>query len=201
MTREEIIKRREQGARLRKARESAGYRSARSAALENNWAESTYRAHEGGTRTIGQNDAEAYAKRLRHKGATITAAHILFGDGSPPSANATPPEPPTLPLGLGGEAIKDTQLTDIPRTRAQLEILESQIVREAAAVAIRKVYWLLSGRRPTDDEERVLVGFAIEDYEAQKGQKVELAKVAAQTRLEAEDRRVDKASERESSLR
>jgi hypothetical protein len=92
-------------------------------------------------------------------------------------------------------------LTDIPRTRAQLEILESQIVREAAEAAIRKVYWLLLERRPTDDEERVLVGFVIEDYEAQKGQRVELEKVASQTRLEVEDRKAGKASERGSSLR
>jgi transcriptional regulator with XRE-family HTH domain len=117
-----------------------------------------------------------------------------------PSANATPPEPPTLPLGPGGSETRDTQLMDIPHTRAQLEILESQIVREVAEVAIRKVYWLLLERRPTDDEERVLVGFAIEDYEAQKGQRVELAKVASQTRLEVEDRKADKASERGSGL-
>lgn len=70
----------EQGERLRRAREQAGYRSARAAALANKWAESTYRAHEAGTRTIGQDDAEIYARRFKLNGVKVTASHILFGD-------------------------------------------------------------------------------------------------------------------------
>ena len=70
--------RQEQGARLRQAREAAGYGSARDAAISNNWAESSYRAHESGGRTIGQDDAEKYARKFRLKGARITAAEILF---------------------------------------------------------------------------------------------------------------------------
>lgn len=75
----EIRLRKEQGRRLAQAREAAGYRSARAAALENNWPESTYRAHEAGTRTIGVDDAERYAKRFRAAGVPISGKAILFG--------------------------------------------------------------------------------------------------------------------------
>lgn len=68
-----------QGQRLAAARLKAGWRSARAAALENNWAESSYRAHENGSRTIGQDDAETYARRFRAAGANISAQDILFG--------------------------------------------------------------------------------------------------------------------------
>lgn len=73
-----------QGLRLKAARKAAGYRSARDAALQNEWPESTYRAHEGGTRTIGQDDAERYASRFRFDGVDVTARGILFGDTDAP---------------------------------------------------------------------------------------------------------------------
>lgn len=72
--------RKAQGARLAKARRDAGFSSARSAAMENNWKESTYSAHERGSRTIGDDDAERYARRFRTKGAIITAREIIFGE-------------------------------------------------------------------------------------------------------------------------
>jgi len=70
----------EQGDRLKRARKAAGYRSARAAALANGWAESSYRAHEAGKRTIGQDDAEIYARRFRTNSVTVTARDILFGE-------------------------------------------------------------------------------------------------------------------------
>lgn len=70
-----------QGRRLAAAREAAGFRSARDAALSNGWPESTYRAHETGTRTIGQDDADRYATRYRAEGVNVTAQAILFGEG------------------------------------------------------------------------------------------------------------------------
>lgn len=76
-------KRQAQGRRLQQARIAAGYRSARQAALENRWPESTYRTHEAGTRTIGDDDAERYARRYRKEGVNITAQMILFGDNAP----------------------------------------------------------------------------------------------------------------------
>ena len=71
--------RKAQGRRLSAARKDAGFRSAREAALENGWAESSYRAHESGTRTIGFDDAERYAKRYRSKGVGVDASVILLG--------------------------------------------------------------------------------------------------------------------------
>lgn len=72
--------RKAQGQRLAAARKAAGFRSAREAALENNWAESSYRAHESGSRTIGLDDAERYARRYQQAGIQISARQILFGD-------------------------------------------------------------------------------------------------------------------------
>jgi SOS-response transcriptional repressor LexA len=75
----EIALRKRQGMRLKEARLAAGWRSARAAAKENEWPESTYRAHEGGARTIGQDDAERYVRRFRSAGVAVTAQSILFG--------------------------------------------------------------------------------------------------------------------------
>jgi phage repressor protein C with HTH and peptisase S24 domain len=47
--------------RLATARTRAGYRSARAAAVDQGWPESTYRAHETGGRNFGLEDAEKYA--------------------------------------------------------------------------------------------------------------------------------------------
>jgi SOS-response transcriptional repressor LexA len=74
--------RKRQGNRLKKAREQAGWKFGRSAAIDNGWPESSYRAHERGTRTIGQDDAEKYARRFRAEGVEITAQDILFDDAS-----------------------------------------------------------------------------------------------------------------------
>ena len=76
----------EQGKRLANCRANAGWRSARAAALNFGWAESTYRAHESGSRTIGLDDAERYAKAFR-----TTGKFILFGDGEAPEPTAAEP--------------------------------------------------------------------------------------------------------------
>lgn len=80
--------RRAQGDRLKRFRKAAGFRSAREAALENEWRESSYRAHEGGTRTIGQDDAERYARRFAAAGVPVSAQDILFG--APEQAQGRP---------------------------------------------------------------------------------------------------------------
>ncbi|MFH6780809.1 MULTISPECIES: LexA family transcriptional regulator [Methylobacterium] len=87
-----------QGERLRQARLAAGYRSARDAALQNAWPESTYRAHEAGSRTIGQDDAERYAERFRRDGVEVTAKGLLFGDDDAP-------EPPAEGGSLAGAVV------------------------------------------------------------------------------------------------
>jgi acetolactate synthase small subunit len=72
--------RRIQGRRLATVREAALFKSARDAALSCGWAESTYRAHENGSRTIGQDDATKYVTAFRARGANgYTAQWILFG--------------------------------------------------------------------------------------------------------------------------
>jgi len=48
--------------RLRELRIAAGYRSARAAALQNDWIPATYLQHERGDRTISPERAQAYAK-------------------------------------------------------------------------------------------------------------------------------------------
>jgi SOS-response transcriptional repressor LexA len=82
---------------------------------------STYRAHEGGTRTIGQDDAERYARRFRAAGANITAPIILFG-----TLPATQTEPadqskliqvPLLSWVSAGELVdadSQVQIADVP---------------------------------------------------------------------------------------
>jgi hypothetical protein len=82
--------RKRQGARLKEARIDAGFKSAREAAIACGWAESSYRAHEGGTRTIGRDDADKYARRFKTLGSTIASESILYPDGkggSPPESD------------------------------------------------------------------------------------------------------------------
>lgn len=64
-----------QGERLAALRLAAGFEKARQASAQFDWAESTYSAHEGGRRTIGQDDAERYVAKF----GLGTAAWILFG--------------------------------------------------------------------------------------------------------------------------
>jgi phage repressor protein C with HTH and peptisase S24 domain len=54
---------RDRGMRLAQVR-AVNYASARAAALANGWPESTYRAHEGGSRTMKKEHAETYAAAL-----------------------------------------------------------------------------------------------------------------------------------------
>jgi hypothetical protein len=84
MTEDEKI-RKAQGSRLRTVRMAAGYMSARAAALDAGWAESTYRAHESGTRTIDPQDAARYVlwflkNGARESGENFTGKWIIYGD-------------------------------------------------------------------------------------------------------------------------
>jgi phage repressor protein C with HTH and peptisase S24 domain len=114
MDKEERL-RRQQGERLAAARQGAGYRSARAAAMENSWPESSYRAHEAGTRTIGLDDAERYARRFRLGGAQVTAQDILFGaaDEALPEA---PPNPHQVPVMgyVGAGAVVEPDFEQVP---------------------------------------------------------------------------------------
>lgn len=104
----------QQGIRLRQAREAAGYKSAREAALTNRWAESSYRAHESGTRTIGQDDAERYARRYRALGARVSARSILFGfDDEDQSVPTTTDTVPILGF-IGAGALVEPEYEQVP---------------------------------------------------------------------------------------
>lgn len=104
----------EQGERLTAARLEAGFRSARSAAMEFGWPESTYRAHEAGTRTIGYDDAQRYVARFRALGAKITAREIHYGTEDEPEP--TESDTSIVPvMGLvGAGAVIDPDYEQIP---------------------------------------------------------------------------------------
>lgn len=111
MTREQKT-RKAQGERLRQARIAAGYRSAREAAVENRWAESTYAAHERGSRTIGQDDAERYARRFRAAGIEVTAPYILFGGEEPEEPDRRNAVPIMGYVGAG--AVVEPEFEQVP---------------------------------------------------------------------------------------
>jgi SOS-response transcriptional repressor LexA len=60
--------------RLRDCRIKAGYRSARSAAIDMGWHPTTYGSHENGNRTLTRDAAERYAD-----GYGVTAGFLLYG--------------------------------------------------------------------------------------------------------------------------
>lgn len=123
---------------------------------------------------------------------------VIEGLGADPNASAEPEEPPPAPPPERPEqTTTDIASTDIPRTRAQLEIFESRIVREAVEVTARKVYSTIREMLPTADVLHVLVQNALREYTDLKVQRLELAKVVAQTHIEAEDRRDDRPIERD----
>jgi SOS-response transcriptional repressor LexA len=69
------------GERLRHAREQAGFKSARSAALKHGWGSSTYAAHENGQNKFDDQAAITYAKAFK-----VSAGWLVTGDGAPPPA-------------------------------------------------------------------------------------------------------------------
>jgi SOS-response transcriptional repressor LexA len=112
-----------QGQRLAAFREQAGYDSARAAAIDNGWAESSYRAHENGTRTIGQDDAEKYATKFRQRSLIkgITAKAILFGPEAASTAAADDfIQVPLLSWTAAGKLADNS--VEIPDDTAQLGI-------------------------------------------------------------------------------
>jgi hypothetical protein len=157
--------RKAQGRRLRLAREAAGYRSAREAALESGWPESTYRAHESGTRTIGQDDAERYARRFRAAGAKVTGQAILYGDWAKEYARQAEVEPATVPLvgyvGAAAQAFFFSDQGEIDRITAPRDATEDTVAVEIRGDSLGSFYdrWLVfydDVRRPVTMD---LVGF------------------------------------------
>src|SRR5690606_16733327 len=77
--------------RLILAREHAGYRSARQAALMMGWTYPTYASHENGLRDFPQKVAERYARAFR-----VSPEWIMFGTNPPEWASRLDPEPETI---------------------------------------------------------------------------------------------------------
>jgi transcriptional regulator with XRE-family HTH domain len=69
-------------ARLRQARENAGFSSARSAALRFGWIPSTYASHENGQTPVPAKEAPKYARAFK-----VSAAWLLTGEGQQKSRN------------------------------------------------------------------------------------------------------------------
>jgi phage repressor protein C with HTH and peptisase S24 domain len=69
-------------ARLRQARERAGFTSARSAALRFGWIPSTYASHENGQTPVPVKEASKYARTFK-----VSAAWLLTGEGQRKSRN------------------------------------------------------------------------------------------------------------------
>lgn len=162
MGHEEVL-RREQGRRLREARLAAGYRSAREAALDNSWPESTYRAHESGTRTIGLDDAERYARRFRRAGVKVLAQTVLF-DGAGAAAtpfHATEEGANTVPLvgyvGAGSTAHFFADQGEIDRVSAPKDSTENTVAVEVRGDSLGSFFdrWIVfydDVRRPVTSD-------------------------------------------------
>jgi phage repressor protein C with HTH and peptisase S24 domain len=84
--RDEVIQARAD--RLKAYREAAGFAFASHAAQRYRWGESTYRSHENGTRTIGDDDADKYAAAFSRPGRKITGKDIMYGPTETTSESA-----------------------------------------------------------------------------------------------------------------
>jgi SOS-response transcriptional repressor LexA len=100
-------------ARLRAAREHAGYRSAAQFAREIDMPEVTYRAYENGTRTIQLDAAHTFAHRLG-----VSWSWILAGENAPAFAAPRPglSEPPIVAISRHGGKVNALEMTQAPVT-------------------------------------------------------------------------------------
>lgn len=124
--------------RLTLAREAAGFKSGREAAMRHHWAESTYTQHENGTRGMRQAVIESYAKAFG-----VDASWISFGTGK---------NPPDIPkdralLDVRGFAEADVApLANLPRDR---QVIYKQITR-AILPHDQHPNYLIAGRSRPD---------------------------------------------------
>lgn len=105
------------GERLKVAREAAGFKSARAAAIRHHWKPSTYAAHENGQNQFGPDEAKVYGKAFK-----VAASWLLTAEGEPPAKVARieqdpdydpPPDGGILEIdvraGLGGGGTTDSR--------------------------------------------------------------------------------------------
>lgn len=76
----------DQARRLKRSRTRAGYRSAAAFAADHDFAESTYRAHENGSRSLTIDAAKAYAGPLG-----VSWHWLMFGDDVKPGSHMSKP--------------------------------------------------------------------------------------------------------------
>lgn len=97
-----------QSARLRWARTTAGYPSARGVALQRGWPIATYQTHEDGTRLkkgLSEEDARKYARAFR-----VDLAWLMTGAGEPRRKPETGSEPSAVVqgrIGAGARVIEE----------------------------------------------------------------------------------------------
>lgn len=99
------------GDRLREARIAAGFKSARSAALQFGWGPSTYGAHENGQNGFPPDAADRYAKAFK-----TTAAWLLIGEGQRPKPKAVISS--FDPDAVEPDPVDDEQPEETPRAKA-----------------------------------------------------------------------------------
>lgn len=117
--------------RLKKAREDAGFTSAREAALAAGWSYDTYAQHENGTRGYPAKKAAIYARRFR-----VAAEWLLYGRGDQVQASIIPNEDELIEmvqLALDTEVTMETRRVDLPRIVGSN--LHTQLQRRAVDLA------------------------------------------------------------------
>jgi transcriptional regulator with XRE-family HTH domain len=104
------------GDRLREARQNAGFKSARSAAIKFGWTPSTYASHENGQTPVPVGEAKIYAQAFKSSWAWILTGEKNGRVTAETETEESVPARATLPLPEGTITIEmPAQLSDRSR--------------------------------------------------------------------------------------
>jgi phage repressor protein C with HTH and peptisase S24 domain len=176
--------RKAQGNRLKAARKAAGYRSAAEAAEANGWKDGTYRTHEAGTRTIGPDDAEKYAKRFRSRGVDISAPQILFDEAG--AAREVNHDRQLSIMGrVGAGATIDTEFEQAPPDgfeqielpyEISKEMIGFRVIGDSMSPAYEPDAIIVVEREPTHSIESLIGNSAIVIIAGRRGERLRYLK-------------------------